>query len=328
MSSGDDPDPSRLYFYTPNKPAAIFFATAFALAGLAHLWLGFSSKSFRMTSCLVFGCALLATAFSTRAILAEDDRNGQVFTASTMLDYAAPPLMQLANFQILGRVFYWVPYFAPMHPARMLLTLGSICAVIELLTVMGIAFLSNRDLPEVDLQRGDYMTKGSLVVQLATIGIFYALLGVFHRCCYLAYLTRNQGLVRLLTLLYTTTALLLGRTIYRMAELFGSPPNPLSSSGDTLPPAVRYEALFYIFDALLLLLFALAWLFWHPRLYLPITSKRYLAQDAKTELAGPGWADSRSLTETFLNPFATLTARAGHQRPFWEHNGYELQRRR
>ena len=64
------------------------------------------------------------------------------------------PVLQLANSHILDHLFYFVPYFALMHPARMFLTFASITAVIEILTVIGIAYLANRDLPEKSTQLG------------------------------------------------------------------------------------------------------------------------------------------------------------------------------
>ena len=90
------------------------------------------------------------------------------------------------------------------------------------------------------------------------------------------------------------------------------------------PPIILHEYFFYVFDAAPMLLALILWNVFHPRGYLPGDSSRYLAQDGKTELKGPGWKDSESLTETFMNPFASLTNRCGHKKPFWERNGYIL----
>lgn len=113
-----------------------------------------------------------------------------------------------------------------------------------------------------------------------------------------------------------------------MVEQFNTPLGPYPLDLNELKPVVREEWNFYVFDATIMLVNAVVWNVWHPRRYLPGGKEWYLAQDGKTEVKGPGWKDTRSLTETFMDPFAALTARGGHQRPFWEHNGYKLKRRR
>lgn len=64
------------------------------------------------------------------------------------------PILLLANLRVLDRFFSFVPYFALMHPARMFLTFASVVVVIEILTVMGVAYLANRDLPASSTRLG------------------------------------------------------------------------------------------------------------------------------------------------------------------------------
>jgi hypothetical protein len=220
-----------------------------------------------------------------------------------------------------------VPYFALMHPNRMFVTFASLTFIIELLTATGLAFLSNRSLPDRSLERGDSMAKASLFVQIVVFGLFCILAGLFHRVCYTGSIN-SPRVLRPLFALYASFLLILARTIYRLVERFATPLGPYPADLSELSPAVRYEWYFYVFDASLMLLNSVLWNIWHPRRYLPENPARYLAQDGKTEVKGPGWKDTRSLTETFMDPFAALTARSGHQRPFWEHNGYKLTRRR
>ena len=208
-----------------------------------------------------------------------------------------------------------------MHPTRMLVTFASLTAVAELATVAGIAYLTTRGLPDKSLGIGDSLTKASLVLQLFSISLFFPLAGIFHRCCRTGGI-KAPSVIRPLVTSYASMVLLLGRTIYRMVEHFGSP--LLSKELESLSPAVRYEWYFYVFDASLVLVAVAAWNFVHPGRLLPEDDRRYLAQDGMTVLKGPGWKDSRSLTETFFDPFAMLTTRGGHQKQFWEHNGFAL----
>ncbi|KAK3386790.1 hypothetical protein B0H63DRAFT_540864 [Podospora didyma] len=313
-----------VYLYVPNKGAAIFFTAAFASSGLFHLWQCFYYQCFKTTALLPFCCALLTAGFATRAYGAVHYDDAQVYTASTLLIYLSP---HLANFQILGRVFHFVPYFASMHPARMLLTFACLTAVTELLTAMGVSYLANRALPEKLSRMGDSMMKASLIVQILIVSLFFLMAGIFHYCC------RASGIgspkvMRPMAVLCTSMALVLGRTLYRVAEHFSTAPNPSALDPSSLSPVVLNEWYFYVFDAALMLIGLVLWNVWHPRRYLPQSQTRYLAQDGVTVLKGPGWKDSRSLAETFLDPFAAMTNRGGHKKPFWEHNGYALKRRR
>ncbi|KAM7201277.1 hypothetical protein V8F33_003377 [Rhypophila sp. PSN 637] len=322
--------PGSVYFYAPNKGAAIFFTVAFAVSGLYHVWQCFYFKCFKLTTLLTLSCAVLTTAYATRAYGSVHYDDTQVYTASTLLLYIAPPIFQLANLQILGRLYYFVPYFALMHPARMFLTFASITAVIEILAVMGVAYLSNRSLPEKSTQMGDAMAKASLVLQLIQIAITLLMVITFHHVSRQGKITKSPRVTRPLAILYTTTGLLLLRTLYATFYHFATPANPTRAlqdqNGPALPPILFGEVYFLVLDSTPILLSTILWNIFHPRSYLPADDTRYLAQDGRTELKGPGWKDSRSLTETFMNPFASLTHRAGHEKPFWERNGYAFGR--
>ncbi len=234
-------------------------------------------------------------------------------------------MIELANCLILGRLFHFVPYFAPMHPSRMLATFASLTAVIELATIAGMAYLTNRDLPDKSLALGDSLTKASLVLQLFAMSIFFLLAGIFHSCCRSGRI-KAHSVIRPLLTSYASMLLMLARTIYRMVEHFGSPflTRELAAQPLGLSPVVRYEWYFYVFDASLMLIAVAAWNAVHPGRLLPEDDRKYLAQDGVTVLTGPGWKNSRSLTETFFDPFAMLTTRGGHQKQFWETNGFAL----
>lgn len=209
----------------------------------------------------------------------------------------------------------------------MLVTFASLAAVAELVTIAGIAYLTNRDLPDKSLQLGYTLTKASLVLQLLIIVVVFALAGVFHRCFRVGGI-KAARVVRPMQVMYASMLLVLARTLFRTVELFAG--SPWINRGDdslALRPATRYEWYFYVFDAAPLLIATVLWNIWHPGRFLPQDRRAYLAQDGVTLLMGPGWKDSRSLTETFFNPFAMLTTRGGHQKQFWESNGYALQSR-
>ncbi|KAK3899382.1 hypothetical protein C8A05DRAFT_46537 [Staphylotrichum tortipilum] len=313
-----------VYFYAPNRGAAIFFTAAFAASGLVHLGQCKSYQFFKVTALLPICCAFATAAFATRAYSSSHTDDAPVYTASMLLLYIFPPILALANSLILGRLFSFVPYFAPMHPSRMLVTFASLTGVIELVTIAGIAYLTNRDLSDKLLLIGNTLTKASLVLPLLVITVIFVLAGIFHRCCRAGKIKAPQ-VTRPLLVLYASMLLILGRTLFRTVEQFrGSAWINRGDGSLPLTPAVRYEWYFYVFDAAPMLIVSVLWNIWHPGRFLPRDRRAYLAQDGVTVLMGPGWKDSRSLTETFFNPFAMLTTRGGHQKQFWESNGYAL----
>ncbi len=65
----------------------------------------------------------------------------------------------------------------------------------------------------------------------------------------------------------------------------------------------------------------------HPRLYLPKSTKTYLAQDGVTEITGPGYKDSRPFILTVIDPADIIGLIKGRDKEtrFWESNGFEGQ---
>jgi hypothetical protein len=231
----------------------------------------------------------------------------------------------LTNNLILTRLFYFVPYFAPMHPARLVIIFASLTAVLELLAIAGMAYLTDRQAPDKSLNIGDTLAKASLVLQLIITGVFFILAGIYHKCCGAGRI-KNKRVMRPLFASYASMLLVLGRTIYRAVEHFGVPVSREDVDPLSLNPMVRYEWYFYVFDAAFILIAVALWNIWHPSRYLPDDPRMYLAQDGQTVLKGPGWNDSRSKTETIFNPFAMLKGDNGHQKKFWEQNGYDMGR--
>ncbi|KAK0719406.1 hypothetical protein B0H67DRAFT_573059 [Lasiosphaeris hirsuta] len=326
MSKSDgQPVSGSIYFYAPNQGAPVFFAAAFAASGLLHLWQCIHYKCFKLTALLPFCCLLFSAGFAAREYGAFHYDNLQVYIASTLLIYMSPPILELANYHTLGRVLYYVPYFAPIHPGRVLTTFATLSSVVEVLNAIGVSYLANRTLPDRFLKLGDALMKVSLVLQIIVISLFFLLAAIFHHRCRSGGVLSPQVKCPLVTL-YVSMLLILGRTIYRMVEHFGAP-IPSSTAGvdidvmDFSPAVLRYEWFFYVFEATLMLANSALWNAYHPRRYLPKDSRVYLAQDGRTELEGPGWKDQRPWVVTCLDPFG-LADRKDKEKAFWEHNGF------
>ncbi|KAL2147165.1 hypothetical protein VTI28DRAFT_595 [Corynascus sepedonium] len=341
------PVQGSVWFYAPAKVGPILFTVLFGLSGAFHLWQCFHYKWFRVTAYLPFCCILFTAGFALRIVGANDYGNSNIYIASTILIYMAPPILELANYHILGRALYYVPYFSPIHPGRVLTTLGTLSAVVEALNGSGIAYLAtsrtNGNNNERRYALGLNLLRASLALQLAVILFFYALATVFHTRCARAGLDRRIRTV--LVSLYVSMLLILARTVYRGVEHFAvadaatpagvttaghgsSPGGSGEESWRGLSPIVRYEWFFWVFEAIPMLANVLLWNSLHPRHRcggnLPRDHRHYLAQDGETELDGPGWADRRNVVMTFIDPFG-LFAMCEKERKgelFWEENGY------
>lgn len=239
------------------------------------------------------------------------------------------PILELANYHVLGRILYYVPYFSPLHPGRTLTTFGFVSAIVEILNALGVSYLANPYVTESYVNLGDGLLKASLILQVVVIVVFCTASGIFQRRCTKAGIRSRKVQGPLLTL-YISMALILIRTIYRLVEHFGQsriPRNP-SPNWDpkSLSPIIRYEWFFYVFEASLMLVNSVLWNFRHPRRYLPEDYHEYLAQDGCTELVGPGWKDDMPWFMTFIDPCGLTAALLGNKRnkekPFWEMNGY------
>ncbi|KAM7197170.1 hypothetical protein V8F20_006719 [Naviculisporaceae sp. PSN 640] len=310
-----------IYFYAPNKGAPVFFAVAFAASGIYHAYQCVHYQSWRLTGLYVF-CAMLFTAgFIVREMGAFDYSHLIKFIVTICLVYAAPPLYELANYNILGRILYYVPYHSPIHPGRVITTLGFISAVVEALNGNGASYSSNLSLPKDKQEMGKNLIKASLLIQIVVIALFLLLAGIFHRRCQRSGLL-NDKLRGALYTLYASQGLLIIRTIFRIVEYFSLADLHYGFGQDpmTLSPLIRYEWFFYFFEATLMFVNQVLMNVRHPRKYLPKSTKTYLKRDGVTEVMGPGHKDTRPFLQTVFDPFDVIGIIQGKdkQKRFWE----------
>ncbi|KAJ4290082.1 hypothetical protein N0V88_006588 [Collariella sp. IMI 366227] len=319
------PVPGSVWFYAPVHGAPTVFAVIFAVSAAVHLWQCIHYRCFRVTAYLPFCCTLFAAGFALREYGAFHYDHVYIYLASTLLIYGSPPILELANYHILGRTLYYIPYFSPIHPGRVLTTLGSLSAVVEVLNALGVAYLAIRTEDNKRYNLGHNLMRASLALQLGVIILFYALAAVFHHRCARSGVLHHRVRAVLVTL-YASMGLILARTVYRAVEHFGLERPPVGGAVDLMgfSPVLRYEWFFWVFEAALMLVNAVMWNVRHPRRYLPQSYKMYLAQDGKTELKGPGWGDKRKLVMTVLDPFGMLAmCENGRRGELLGGNGYQ-----
>ncbi|POR38230.1 Uncharacterized protein TPAR_01569 [Tolypocladium paradoxum] len=327
MSDGRYVDGSY-FFYAPNKGAAIFFAIAFLASGLVHAWQSWHYKCWKLTPLFPFCCLLFTAGFALREYGAFHYDNLDVFIASICITYAAPPLLELQNYHILGRVLYYVPYLSPLHPGRVLTTFGFISSIVEALNGWGASYSSNHSLSDGEMAAGHALIKASLLIQIFVAGSFILLAAMFHGRCR-AHGIWSPKLRGPLVTLYASTALILVRTVYRIVEYFSIAQLKFSEPGFdpmSMSPIIRYEWFFYVFEAALMMCNCALFNACHPRRYLPRNSNIYLARDGVTEAEGPGFKDPRPFWQTLVDPFdirGLIKGQSSQTDKFWEMDGHE-----
>ncbi|EJT98850.1 hypothetical protein DACRYDRAFT_70407 [Dacryopinax primogenitus] len=214
---------------------------------------------------------------------------------------AAPPIYEAANFFTLGRILYYVPYHAPMHPGRVVTTFAGLQAIVEAFNGNGGSRVANSALDSQQQDIGKALLKTALILQLVCMGCFVALASTFEYRCHKAGLL-PKNLRDVLRVLYVSCALITARTIYRTVEWFqDSEINYLDPN--TFPPIFKHEWFFWVFEATLMVINSWMLNILHPSRFLPSNLKIYLAQDGVTEIEGRGFEDKRNILVTIFDPF-------------------------
>ncbi|KAI0857552.1 hypothetical protein F4860DRAFT_489161 [Xylaria cubensis] len=318
----------NIWLYEPNKGAAIFFAVAFFISGAVHFWQTVHYHSWRLTGLYIF-CSLLFTGgFIARVLGAFDTGNIIKYIVSIVLSYAAPPLYELANYYVLGRILYFVPYCSPIHPGRVLTTFAAISFIIEALNGVAASYVANRTLPDNLQDVGHTLFKVALILQLVVIISFVALATTFYLRCRKNGINHSKVNQPLLTL-YISTGIIFARTVYRTVEYFEMETVDYFAADFDLSkqnPIVRFEWYFYVFEAALMLINSALINIRHPRRWLPQTTKLYLAKDGITEIMGPGYKEDRGFVATLLDPFDVYGMIKGRDQAtrFWDEDAHKV----
>ncbi|KAI8172005.1 hypothetical protein K4K51_011598 [Colletotrichum sp. SAR 10_75] len=307
MATGD-PVLYSLYVYAPNQWAPIIFIALYGISAIFHIWQCYRYKSFKLIG-LHPVCAVLFTAgYSLREygayhyLYSETTKTPlMVFVFSQVFIYVCPPLLELANYHVLGRIFYYVPHCAPLPPSKVLTTFGGLMAIVELLNALGVALSSNPSSTPEKQALGSHLTLAALGIQLVLIVIFICLAGLFHLRVAKAKI-RSKNVTTMLSTLYASMCLIFVRCVYRLVEHTGSTKVDLDDMATLrgLSPILRYEVYFYVFEASLMLVNSLIWNVWHPGRFLPRGHHVYLARDG-VEVVGEKDVDARSLWAKMAN---------------------------
>ncbi|KAH8805518.1 putative RTA1 domain protein [Xylogone sp. PMI_703] len=304
------PVPGSLYVYAPNKVAPIIFTAAFAISAVGHIWQCFLYKSWKLIGLHPLCAVIFTVGYALREYGAYNylytQLNLIIYVLSQVCIYICPPLLELANYHVLGRMFHYVPYLAPLPAGKVLSTFGALMLLVETLNALGVALSSNTSSSQSQQKLGSDLTVAALALQLGVVLSFVVIAGIFYWRCIKANI-RVRSVTTPLNTLFVSMALILIRCIYRLVEHLGNVEVDLDDfeSLKALSPIVRYEWFFYIFESTLMLLNSFLWNIWNPGRYLPRNNHIYLARDGMTEVELEEKADERP-----------LLAKAGHVMTF------------
>lgn len=233
------------------------------------------------------------------------------------------PVYEAANFLTLGRILYYIPYHSPIHPGRVFTTFLAVGVVIELFTANGGALSANQSNPESKRKTGDALLKTALILQLVLMVAFVSLILRFaYRCHKAGLLTRK--LIRLLTVLLISCALITARTVFRTVEHFAvvevwNNLEKVRKGEADIHPLIAEEWYFWVFEVAVMFCNTVMLNIFHPMTRLPRSNKIYLAPDGVTEIEGPGFKENRPTWLTFIDPFDISGMIMGrkHER-YWE----------
>ncbi|KAL4962003.1 putative RTA1 domain protein [Aspergillus stella-maris] len=301
MANGD-PVLWSLYVYAPNKGAPIFFTIAYAISAAVHIWQCYRYSSFRLIGLyplcgVIFTLGYALREYGAYNYLYREDDNGPLigYILSQVFVYICPPLLELANYHILARVFYYIPYLAPLPPSRVLSTFGGLMILVEFLNALGVSLSSNPSSSSTQQGIGSNMTIAALSLQIVVIITFVILSGLFQ------YRLRKAGVSSrkvtiLLRTLYVSMTFILVRCIYRLVEHAGHTTIDINDMEvlRELTPVLRYEWFFYVFEASLMLVNMVLWNVSHVGRFLPRCHLVYLGRDG-IEAVAEDRKDERSL---------------------------------
>ncbi|KAL1680741.1 RTA1 like protein-domain-containing protein [Schizophyllum commune] len=310
--------PGSLWCYAPNKGAPIAFAVLFFASGVVHAYQCFRYKSWKVSGLLPWAAVLFTAGFITREIGAYHYDSIGIYIASSVLLLIAPPVYEGANYFLLGRILYYVPYHAPLHPGRVVTTFLGIDAAIGALTGTGASYVANSTLPESQQKLGQNLLKAALLLQIASMTLYVGIAARYHyRCRRTGVLSAN--LRKVLVVLYCSCTLITARTIYRTVEYFAvASISTTTADPGNISPVVCHEWYFWVFEATFMFGNTVLLNVFYPSRYLPKNNKIYLSEDGQTEIEGPGYEDKRHFLLTLFDPFDIIGLFRKKDVKYWE----------
>ncbi|KAG7294588.1 hypothetical protein NEMBOFW57_004664 [Staphylotrichum longicolle] len=257
-------DSNVVWVYNPSFALAVLGSV---LYGIVFLWIFYLTvikyRAWYFT-CVVIGAAIEVAGYAIRCYSIKRPTEVGPFAATLSLVVLAPVFVAAGNYLLIGRLIRAVLDAARtghkvfgVH-GRLITRVFVLCDVISFLVQCsgsGVGSSSEWAGPTADI--GVKILIGGLALQAVAFGFFMAIFGRFH------YLAKRKGLVaadapvgweKVVTAVYVSSILILVRCIYRVAEF----------AEGIEGYAFTHEWMFWIFEAVPMLVAIGVFCVWHP----------------------------------------------------------------
>lgn len=245
----------RYYDYNPSEVAAIIFIVLYFLSTFWHIWQALRARSLFMIP-FIIGGFFESIGYVGRAI----GENRGAYIMQTILILLGPALFAASIYMILGRIIILTGAqqysLIRLNWQTKIFVFGDVLSF--LVQCGGGGIMASADADRDQLKLGQNVILVGLFIQIFFFG-FFIFVSVFFQWRARGYLRTlagkdNVGWRRHLYVLYTTSALILVRSLFRIIEYM------MGEQGYLL----QHEVFLYVFDAALMFLTMLVMNVAHP----------------------------------------------------------------
>ncbi|RDI87306.1 hypothetical protein Vi05172_g2872 [Venturia inaequalis] len=245
------------YHYDPSVAAAILFIVLFFLTTSLHTYQMFRTRTWFLIAFVLGGlCELIG--YVGRAVSAAQtgERTLGPYIVQSVLPLVAPALFAASIYMELGRIVEVVEGDANLFIRRKFLTTIFVCGDVLSFFLQGAGGGLMASKKNSTRKLGTTVIEIGLGVQIAFFAVFVLAATIFHRRMRKTPTPRSLeiGWQRHMMALYSTSLLILVRSIFRLVEF--------SSGFDG--PLLQHEVYLYVFDAALMLFVMLIMNWIHP----------------------------------------------------------------
>ncbi|KAF2189662.1 RTA1-domain-containing protein [Zopfia rhizophila CBS 207.26] len=235
-----------LYRYDPSKVAATIFVCLFGIATVIHIWQSYRLRA-RFMIPFIIGGLFETVGYIGRIISSNDKLALSPYIMQTLLLLLAPALFAASIYMILGRIILLTD--GERYSIIRQRWLTKIFVVGDVLSFLmqsaGGAIMSGADGDADKRKLGENVILGGLFVQIFFFGFFVVVAFIFQirGRPHLAHLSPSLPWAKHIYVLYSTSTLILVRSVFRVVEYIQGNDGYL----------LRNEVFLYIFDAILML---------------------------------------------------------------------------
>ncbi|KAH8668995.1 RTA1 like protein-domain-containing protein [Xylariales sp. PMI_506] len=249
------------YRYQPSMAAAIIFIIIFSVTSITHIVIIGARKTWYMTP-FVIGCLFETVGYVGRAMSAHQtypNFTTNPYIIQSVLLLLGPTLYAASIYMILGRlvVLLHAESYSLIKP-RWLTKIFVLGDVLSFFAQGGGGGILTQAKTQAEIRRGNNIIIGGLVIQILFFSFFVVVSFVFHKRLIRMPTHKSATLgvpwARLLYVLYVSSAMIMIRSIYRVAEYVTGSDGVLQSN----------EYYLYILDAFPMFLVAVAYVIFHP----------------------------------------------------------------